>query len=113
PDRDRELAARDCRQDLWPLGPGAESQERRAGLPIGDPVRGHRRAGSQHLFENHVALEGAPLVAAVALGPRHADPTARAHLLAELAVEATPGVRAQHWRPVPQLTAEGPPPPGA
>ena len=72
PDRERQLAARDRRQELLALRLGAEAQEQGTGLAVGDPVGGHRRAGGEHLLEHDVALERAPLVAAVALRPRHA-----------------------------------------
>ena len=105
-DRERQLAAGDRRQEPLPLRLGAKSKQERAGLAVGDPVGRHRRSGRQHLLEHHVALERAPLVTAVALGPRHGDPAARAHLLAELAVEAAPRVRAPHRRGVAQLVAQ-------
>ena len=63
-------------------------------LAVRHPVRGDRRARREHLLEHDVALERRALVAAVLLRPRHADPAARAHLQAELAVVAAPGPRA-------------------
>src|SRR5262249_46765726 len=105
-DGERQLAARNSRQKLLALRLGAEAKEQRTGLTVGDPVGRDRRAGGEHLLEHHVALERAPLVATVALRPRHGDPAARAHLLAERAVEAAPGVRAEHGRGVTQLAAK-------
>src|SRR5262249_22524363 len=55
-----------------------------------------------HLLEHDVTLEERPLVAAIPLGPRHADPAALADPTAELTVEPTPRVRT----PVRSLIAE-------
>ena len=42
-------------------------QDQRAALPIGDPVRRHRRAAAQQLFDQHEAVEGVLAAAAVLL----------------------------------------------
>src|SRR5262249_27473435 len=101
-----ELAARNRRQKLLALRLGAEAKEQRTRLAVGDPVGRDRRAGGEHLLEHHVALERAPLVATVALPPRHGDPAPPAPPRAERAVEAAPGVRAEHGRGVAQLAAK-------
>ena len=77
-DRERELAPHDAGQDLLALRLGAEAQQQRPALAIGHPVRAHGGARGEHLLQHDVALEEAALVATVLLGPRHADPAARA-----------------------------------
>src|SRR3990172_6075573 len=94
PDGEGQLALRDPRQEALALLFRAEAQQQRPALPVGDPVRGGRRAGGQRLLEDDVALERAPLVAAVLLRPRHADEAGLAQLAREVAVEAAPGERA-------------------
>src|SRR5206468_11757846 len=105
-DGERQLAAHDGRQDLLALRLRAEAQEQRAALPVRHPVRAHRRAGGQHLLHHDVALEERALVAAILLGPRHADPTARAHAARELAIEPAPGLRALDRCRAAELLAE-------
>jgi hypothetical protein len=102
-DRERELAAHDAGQDLLALGLRAEAQQQRSALAVGHPVRADRRAGGQHLLEDDVALEEAPLVSAILLRPRHADPAPRAHAARELTVESAPGFRALHGRGAAEL----------
>ena len=94
PDGEGQLAARDPRQEALALLLGAEAEQQRAALAVGHPVRAHRRARGQGLLEHHVALQRGALVAAVLLGPRHADPAALAHPAREVAVEPAPGARA-------------------
>src|SRR5438093_3164749 len=105
-DGERQLAAHDARQDLLPLRLRAEAQQQRPALPVGHPVGAHRRAGGQQLLHHHVALEERALVAAVRLGPRHADPAARAHATRELAVEPAPRLRALDRRGAAEFLAE-------
>src|SRR5947208_1083449 len=106
PDRECELTPRDGRQEPLALAFRAEAEEQRARLPVGHPVRRDGRPRSHHLLQHHVPLERRALVAAVALGPRHADPAARADLAAELAIEPAPGVRAPAGRAVAELGPE-------
>ena len=94
PMQNEQFARRDARQDRALLLLGADAQQQRPALPVGHPVAAHRRARGEHFLQHHVALERAALVPAVALGPGHADPAARAHLAAEFAVAAAPGTHA-------------------
>ena len=82
-DAEEAFAAGDRREDFLALLFGAEVEQQRAALAVGDPVRRDRRAGGQHLFQDDVALQRAPLAAAVLLGPGHADPALGAHQFAE------------------------------
>ncbi|MCY1414681.1 hypothetical protein D3C76_640680 [compost metagenome] len=50
----------------------------------------HRGAGSQQLFQHHVALQGTAFMAAITLGPGHAQPATLAELAAELGIGAIP-----------------------
>ena len=73
----------DARQEVVLLLVGAVAQDVGAALPVGGPVEADRRAGGQHLLDQHVAFERGALVAAVLLRPGHADPAALGHLAAE------------------------------
>src|SRR2546427_4602878 len=95
-DGEGQLAANDPRQNALPLCLGSEAQKEWATLPVRNPVSADGRAGGEHLLHHHVALEEGALVAAVLLGPRHADPAARADAARELAVEATPRLGPLH-----------------
>ena len=83
------------REDCLALLLAAEAQQQRAALPVRDPVRVDRRAGRQQLLDHDVALERRALVSAVARGPSHADPAARAEGTAEggRPVRAEVGIR--------------------
>src|SRR5262249_46536663 len=89
-DGERQLTTRDPGQEALALLFRSEAQEQRTALPIGDPLRGDGRAGGQHLFQHDVPFERGSFVAPVLLGPGQADPSAGAHLLTELAIEAAP-----------------------
>ena len=84
PDAEIALAGDDARQDRVPHRFPAVAHEHRAALPVGDPMRPHRRTRCQQLLGDHVALEKAPLPSAVAPGPRHADESLLAAAPAEL-----------------------------
>ncbi len=56
--------------------------QHRAALPVGREMAPDRRVGDAELLGHHVALEEAALVAAIFLGPGHADPAASADALA-------------------------------
>jgi hypothetical protein len=92
-DGERQLPPRDGRQEALTLLFRPEAQQQRARLAIGHPVEADRRAGGQCLLEHHVTLEERPLVAAILLGPRHADPALGRELLRELGMMAAPGAR--------------------
>src|SRR5438093_12463655 len=94
-DGEGQLAARDPRQEALALLLGAEAQQERTALPVGDPMRGDGSPGRQHLLEHHVPLQGRALVPPVLLRPRQADPAAGADLLAEFTVEPAPRPRAR------------------
>ena len=56
-------------------------------------MRADRRSGRQKFFHDDVAIEGAALVAAIALGPGHPDPPPGTELATELGIAAVPGLR--------------------
>ena len=93
PDGERQLPPRDGRQEALALLLRAEAQQQRAGLAIGHPVGADRRAGGEGLLEHDVALQERALVAAVLLGPRHADPALGGELLRKLRMVPTPSAR--------------------
>jgi hypothetical protein len=105
-DGEGELAPHDGRQEALALRLGAEAQQQRSALALGDPVRAGRGTGGEQLFEQHVALQERPLLTAVALGPREPDPAAGAELAAELGIEAAPRSRPAHRRPIPERLTE-------
>src|SRR5499425_2220458 len=105
-DGEGELAPGDAGEEALALLLGAEAQEERAALPVGDPVGGGGGARGQRLLEDYVALQRRPLVAAVLLRPRHADEARLAELARELAVEAAPGERALGGAAAAQLAGE-------
>ena len=78
-------------QEGLALGFGAVAEKQRSALAIAGPVQCHRGAGGEHFLKHHEAFEGAPLAAAVALGPSHADPAPLPHLAAEGGVRPMPG----------------------
>ena len=59
-------------------------------MAVCDPVVGDGGAGGEHFLQDHIALKGAAFLAAVVLGPGHADPALGADLAAELGVVALP-----------------------
>ena len=89
-DGEGQLAPRDGGHEALALRLGAEAEQQRTALPVGDPVGADGRAGRQQLLQHHVPLEERPLVAAVLLGPRHADPAPGAQLAAEGGIEPAP-----------------------
>ncbi len=93
-DAEAELAARDAGQQRLPLLLGAEAQQQRPALPVGDPVRADGGARDQQLLDHDIAFGSGALVAAIPLRPCHADPALRAELFAELAAAARPRARA-------------------
>ena len=90
PDGEVRLAAHDGGQEALALGLGAEAQQQRAALALGHPVSAGRRARRQQFLQQHVPLQERPLLAAVSLRPREADPAPGPQLLAELGIEAAP-----------------------
>ena len=83
-DGEAHLALADARQDLVLDALAAVADDHRPALPVGDEVQPHRRVGDAELLGDDEALEEAPLVPAVFLGPGHADPALGADLAAEL-----------------------------
>ena len=83
-DGEAHLAPADARQHVGLDALAAVLDEHGAALPVGDEVQAHRRIGDAELLGDDVALEEAALLAAVLLGPGHADPALRADLAAEL-----------------------------
>jgi len=75
PDREAQLAAADGRQEALLLGLGAEPVDDRATLAVGHPVVTDRRPPPQQLLDDDEPLDGSPLLAAVALRQRHAQPS--------------------------------------
>jgi hypothetical protein len=71
-------------------------EDLRAALPVGNPVRHHRRSGREQFLHDDVAFERRPLVSAVFLRPRHAEVAARAALDAERAVGRSHGADGGH-----------------
>ncbi len=94
-DAEIAFAARDLRQIGALLRLGAEAQDERAGLAVGDPMRARRRARRQHLLGHDIAFERRPAAPAIALRPGHADPAARTHGAAELGRELAPAAQAR------------------
>src|SRR5215472_7778853 len=84
-DAEAQFPPRDLRQDLLFYLLLAVAQDHRPALPVGGRVGAGRRPRRQHLFDDDVALEMRALVAAVFLGPGHADPALGADLAAEFA----------------------------
>ena len=76
PMQKNSFAGGDPRQDVLLLV-GADAQDQRAGLAIGDPVQRDRRTGGQHFLQHDVAFQRGALMAAILLRPGHADPAAR------------------------------------
>ena len=68
---------RDAGQKRQTLRLGAIAQQQGSALPVGDPMRPDRSAGSQQFLGHDVAFEHAALPAAVAPGPGHPDPATR------------------------------------
>ncbi|MNQ90428.1 hypothetical protein D3C85_1057700 [compost metagenome] len=89
-DADHQLTASNGRQKARGQHLRRKLHQQRPGLAFGDPVRIHRRAGRQQLFQHHITLQGAAFVSSVTLGPRHAQPTALTQLAAELEIGAVP-----------------------
>src|SRR5690606_32953101 len=82
-DAEEDLATGDARQEALLLRLGADAQDERTALPVGDPVGGDGGARDQQFLGDDVALEAAPLVAAILARPGHADPAAGAEQPAE------------------------------
>ena len=82
-DAERQVAACDPREEVILLLVGAIAQDVRAALAIGGPMEADGCAGGEHLLDQHVAFERGAFVAAVFLGPGHADPAALGHLAGE------------------------------
>jgi hypothetical protein len=83
-DGEEALTAGDSWQEARLLLFGAEAQDTRAALAVGDPVRSHRCPRCEQLFQDHEPLQRGPLMPPVPLGPRHPQPTALAELMAEV-----------------------------
>src|SRR5215813_6047029 len=105
-DGEGELALGDPGQEALALFLGAEAQQERATLPVGDPMGRGGGARGERLLENHVALQRRPLVPAVLPRPRHGDEACLPEPARELAVEAAPGERALGGAAAAQLAGE-------
>ena len=75
---------------------GADAQDQRAGLAIGDPMQGNWRTGGEHLLQRHVAFQEGAFLTAVLLRPGHADPAPLPHRAAEIRIHAGPRFGALH-----------------
>ncbi len=100
------FAGGDARQDIVFLLVGADAQQQRSALPVRDPMATNGRTGGKHFFQHNIAFERGALMAAIPLRPGHADPALRAHLAAELRIEAAPGAAALLRRAICILLAE-------
>ena len=93
-DGEAHLALADARQDIVLDALAAVPDDHRPALPVGDEVQPHRGVGDAKLLGDDVALQEAALVAAVFLGPGHADPALGADLAAELLAVGAVGAAA-------------------
>ena len=91
---------RDAGQKRQTLRLGAIAQQQGSALPVGDPMRPDRSAGSQQFLGHDVAFEHAALPAAVAPGPGHPDPATRPQPPAERRRPMTAEIAV--WRPQPR-----------
>ena len=73
----RSKALPRCRAETPDAAPRCHSAATGRALPVGDPMRPDRSAGSQQFLSHDVAFEHAALPAAVAPGPGHPDPATR------------------------------------
>ena len=94
-DAEIAFAARDPRQVGALLLFSAEAQDGRTGLAVSDPMRARRCARRQHLLGEDIALERRAALAAIVLGPGHADPAVRADGAAEVGRESAPSLEAR------------------
>ena len=84
PDAPRRLAREDLRQELGLLVGAAVGDQRRAHLPVGEPRRGDRGAGLDHLLADDQAVDRR-LAAATELGrPGQPDPAVLGEHLGEV-----------------------------
>ena len=90
PDAEEQFAAANARQIKLALRLGPVIQDQRRALPVGDPVRRHRRAGRQQFLDDDEPRERAALAAAIDLGKRQAEQPCGAQLAAEIGVEPLP-----------------------
>src|SRR5690606_9704412 len=86
PDREETLAGGDARQVLAALLFGAEAQQQRPALAVGDPGRRPPRIGREQFLGDDQPFEHAALAAAIGLRPGHADPAALAEAAGEVRV---------------------------
>ena len=105
-DAESQFARGDAGQQGFLLLVRAELDDRRAGLPVGNPVRTDRGTPSQRFLDHDIALIGAALVPAVLLRPGHAEIAGLAHFQAELAVEPVPVIAALARGAVAQVLVE-------
>src|SRR5579863_7450296 len=92
PDRAIAFAARNRGQEPLALLLGAEAQDLRAGLPIGDPARRRGRSGRAELLDDDIAFERTAFAAPVAFRPGHPDKAGSAESAAKGGVKMAPGV---------------------
>ena len=105
-DAEEDISLADARQEEVELRGRAVLENQRPALPVGDPVRRHRRAAAQQLFGQHEAVKGVLAATAIGLGQRHADPAACRQRAAEVGVETHPRTRQPVHRPVAQRLFE-------
>ena len=88
PDRGIETATCYLGQDPGFLLFGAESEQGRRHLPVGHPVRRHRRALGKQLFGDDVAVQMFTAAATVVLGNRQTQQAGLAEPDAEIRIPA-------------------------
>jgi hypothetical protein len=72
---------------------GTIAQDQRRALPVGDPVRGHRRAGAQQFLHHHEPGKWPALLPAISPGQRQPQEPRLPQRTAERGIEALPRSR--------------------
>ncbi len=109
-----ELAFRDARQIALALLFAAVTQDQRAGLTVGDPVRANGGARRQQFLDHDITFERMAVAAAIARRQRHPDIARGTERAAETGVETHPAIRPRHQialqlvhrKPGPQIGAQ-------
>ena len=101
-----EFAAADGGYVLLALGLGAELEDQRCALAVGDPVGGHRCALGQQLLDHNEAGEGVAATAAVLGGNGQTEPAGRPQFAGEVGIKTHPGTGQDIRRQVGQVLRE-------